>query len=73
MIQSPAHFVFTDGGKVLFASWAAARLTWADPATGDGGWVVSEDWANTAVADVGTDHLLYLGVSGCGSITATRR
>jgi VCBS repeat-containing protein len=71
-IQSPADFALDDSGRVVFASWVTATLTFIDPATGAGGKVLAIPWASTPATDIGPDGQLYVGVTECGAAMPSR-
>jgi hypothetical protein len=72
VIPSPAVTVFDADDRAVFFSWVANLITWADLATGNGGFAIEPTWANSIAADIGPDGALYVGVNGCGASFPTR-
>ena len=62
----PGDFIITENGMVIFIDATASQVVWGDLAAGQTGVLVSNEGLNTAVADIGPDGALYLGVSTCG-------
>jgi hypothetical protein len=62
----PGDFIITENGMVIFIDAIASQVVWGDLAAGQTGVLVSNEGLNTAVADIGPDGALYLGVSTCG-------
>jgi hypothetical protein len=71
LVKTPADFVFDNSGRIIFATWTNASLSWFDPIMQSGGVLQHMPWTNTDVA-IGPDDAPYLAVPGFGAAIPSR-